>query len=451
MFAQKEVTIIGGGLAGCEAAWQIAEKGFKVKLFEMRPFVSTGAHLTDKLAELVCSNSFGSNVFDRSSGLLKAELRKLGSLLVLCAEEKKVPAGGALAVDREGFSKLVSEKIEQHPNIELIREEVIKIPSGVTIIASGPLTSPSLSDSIKQFTGTGNLFFYDAIAPIIAGETIDFNKAFRGNRYGKGDTLTGDYVNCPLTKDEYFHLVQELITAETISLRGFENQVTGGVTAGPQEYFEGCLPIEILARRDQKALAFGPLRPVGLKNPMNNDHPYAVVQLRQDDLAQSLYSLVGFQTNINLEAQKRVVHQIPGLEHAEIIRYGQMHRNTFIYSPDVIHPSLQSKSCPNIFFAGQIIGVEGYVGNIGTGLLAGLNASRFLEGKEPAVFPRMTMLGSLCYYVTHTPRESFQPMKANFGLLPSLQDPRPSGRRARGLVYAERAMKELEMYIDNLD
>jgi len=435
-----DLTIIGGGLAGSEAAWQAAQRGLKVKLYEMRPTLQTGAHQTHDLAELVCSNSLGSNLPDRASGLLKNETRLLGSILLECAEEASLPAGGALAVDRELFARKVTERIENHPNIEIIREEVQAIPNTPTIVASGPLTSPALTQSITQLSGEEHLFFFDAIAPVIHAETINMEVAFRASRYGKGDQDQGDYINCPFTKDEYYAFVDALLKAERIELRAFEDAIKSGVKAG--HFFEGCLPVEIIAERGLDSLAFGPMRPVGLRDPRTGRRPHAVVQLRQDNLAGSLYNLVGFQTNLKFPEQRRVLRMIPGLENAEFLRYGQMHRNTFIASPKLLRPTLQHITRDDLFFVGQITGVEGYMGNIATGLLAGINASRVLNNELPITLPRTTMLGALCHYVTHADLKDFQPMKANFGIMPPLDS--KIGKRERGMAYAERSLADLE-------
>ncbi|MEJ5224918.1 MAG: methylenetetrahydrofolate--tRNA-(uracil(54)-C(5))-methyltransferase (FADH(2)-oxidizing) TrmFO, partial [Anaerolineales bacterium] len=366
-----DLTIIGGGLAGSEAAWQAAQRGLKVTLYEMRPATPTGAHESDYLAELVCSNSLGSNAPDRAGGMLKAELRRMGSMLLECAEATALPAGSALAVDRQAFAACVTERISAHPNIQLVREEMPDIPATPTIIASGPLTSPRLSQSIAALSGEDHLYFYDAIAPIVTAESIDMSIAFRASRYDKGEQDEGDYINCPFTKDEYYAFVEALQRAERIELKSFEMELESGVKAG--HFFEGCLPVEIIARRGEKALAFGPMRPVGLTDPRTGRRPYAVVQLRQDNLAGNLYNLVGFQTNLKFPEQRRVLRMIPGLANAEFARYGQMHRNTFIASPRLLRPTLQWRTRDDLFFAGQITGVEGYMGNIATGLLAGWN------------------------------------------------------------------------------
>lgn len=362
------LNIIGGGLAGCEAAWKAAEQGIEVKLFEMRPNVTTGAHVTSYLGELVCSNSLGSNLINRASGLLKNELRLLGSLLIWCADETAVPAGGALAVGRFEFANLVTKQIMSHPNITVIREEVTSIPKSPTIIASGPLTSPALTEAILKMTNEENLFFFDAVSPIISIDSINLDIAFKSSRYGKGENEGGDYINCPLNKMQYERFTTELVHAKRIELKSFEEDIETGVKAGKHKFFEGCLPVEVIAQRGIKSLAFGPLRPVGLTDPRTGKRPYAVVQLRQDNIAGTLFNMVGFQTNIKYSEQKRIFRMIPGLEKAEFHRYGQMHRNTFIAAPLLLEQTLEFKGKKNIFFAGQITGVEGYAGNIATAL-----------------------------------------------------------------------------------
>ncbi len=442
----SEITVIGGGLAGSEAAWQIAKRGIRVKLYEMRPQRETGAHVSSDLAELVCSNSLGANQPDRASGMLMQELQRLDSLLLKCAEETALPAGGALAVDRAAFAGKVTAHIQAHPNIRVIREEMTSIPAGPVIIASGPLTSPDLTRAIQSLTGQEYLFFYDAISPIIRIETVDMSVAFRASRYGKGQQEEGDYINCPMTQEEYDHFVTELLNAERIALRDFEQQIDQGVTAGAKEFFEGCLPIEALAARGPQALVYGPMRPVGLYDPRTGRGPRAVVQLRQDNLAGTLYNLVGFQTNLTYGEQKRVLRLIPGLEKAEFARYGQMHRNTFIASPLTLRPTLQFRERDDLFFAGQITGVEGYMGNIATGLLAGLNAARLLAGYAPVELPRTSMLGALVHYITAADLRDFQPMKANFGIIPALDMP-IKFKRERYLEYARRGREDFERWM----
>jgi methylenetetrahydrofolate--tRNA-(uracil-5-)-methyltransferase len=446
------ITIVGGGLAGTEAAWQIARRGVPVRLHEMRPVRRTPAHSTDKLAELVCSNSFGADDITKAPGLLKHEMRRLGSLLIECAAEATVPAGAALAVDRDVFADAVTSRIQSHPLIEVVRNEVTEIPAGVTIIASGPLTSDTLAADIARRSGSQHLYFWDAIAPIVTHESVDFSIAFRASRYGK-DAATaegepeaqGDYINCPMSKDEYYAFIDALIAAETAALREFE-------LADKDHFFEGCLPVEVLARRGRDALAYGPMRPVGIRDPRTNKRPYAVVQLRQDNVAGTLYNLVGFQTNLKFGEQDRVLRMIPGLTTAEFVRYGVMHRNTFINSPTLLHPTLRFRASADtagadpLFFAGQIVGVEGYAGNAATGLLAGINAVEALHGRPEITLPPTTMLGALCHYVTHCEPKHFQPMKAAFGLFPALENP-PRDKRVRAELYSERARAALEQAI----
>lgn len=452
MSESPAITVIGGGLAGTEAAWQIAERGVRVRLFEMRPVKMTPAHTTSQLAELVCSNSLGADQVDKAPGLLKHEMRALGSLMIACAAQATVPAGGALAVDRDAFAAAVTARITAHPNIEVVREEVTRIPDGVVVIASGPLTSDALAAEIARLSGSDYLYFWDAIAPIVALDSVDFGIAFRASRYGRHadgtvtavgeDTDKGDYINCPMSKDEYYAFVRALAGAETATLRDFELR--------SEQFFEGCLPVEVLARRGEDALAFGPMRPVGLRDPRTGRRPYAVVQLRQDNIAGTLYNLVGFQTNLKFPEQDRVLRMIPGLANAEFVRYGQMHRNTFINSPTLLDATLRFRGERALFFAGQIVGVEGYVGNAATGLLAGVNAVRALCGAPLVTLPPTTMLGALCHYVAHAEPEHFQPMKANFGILPPLEHP-PRDKRARAQAYAERAQRDLAHAIEALD
>lgn len=436
-----KLVVVGGGLAGSEAAWQAAQRGFEVDLYEMRPVQTTGAHITDRLAELVCSNSLGSKLEDRASGLLNLELRQFRSLLLECAAASAVPAGGALAVDREEFAGRVTEAIRKHSRIRLIREEVREIPGGPCVIASGPLTSPALTRALAALTGRDHLAFFDAISPIVSADSLNMERIYRASRYRNAEADEGDYLNCPLDRDEYYAFVAALTQAERIPLREFEQSVLEGVDAG--RYFEGCLPVEILAGRGQDALAFGPMRPVGLDDPRTGWRPFAVVQLRQDNLAASLYNLVGFQTNLKYPEQKRVLRMVPGLEQAEFARYGQMHRNTFIASPELLLPTLQLRKRPEVFFAGQLTGVEGYLGNIATGLIAGLNAARYMHNLEPLTFPNTTMLGALCHYITHASLKDFQPMKANYGILPPLASTKRLGKRERAVAYAARSLLDL--------
>lgn len=432
------VTVIGGGLAGSEAAWQLAQRGVRVTLFEMRPLRMTPAHQSDRLAELVCSNSLGSDLPDRAPGVLKRELRRLGSLLMACADRAVVPAGGALAVDREIFAELVTERLANHPLITIVREEVTRIPEGPCIVATGPLTAQPLAEELARLLGAEYLYFYDAIAPTVYADTINMEIAFRASRYERGEDDTGDYINCPLTREEYERFVKALLEAERIPLRDFEQE--------DPRFFEACLPVEQIAARGLQSLAFGPMRPVGLRDPRTGRRPYAVVQLRQDNLAGTLYSLVGFQTNLRWTEQRRIFRMIPGLENAEFARYGMMHRNTFINAPMHLNPTLQYRQREDLFFAGQITGVEGYVGNIGTGLLAGVNAARLVQGKPLWELPATTMLGALCHYITHAPPQDFQPMKANFGIMPPLELPlRHKTERKR--AYADRAYQDLEAFL----
>jgi methylenetetrahydrofolate--tRNA-(uracil-5-)-methyltransferase len=447
------VAVIGGGLAGSEAAWQAAQHGACVSLYEMRPSQMTPAHQTDRLAELVCSNSLGSNLPNRALGLLKNELRRLGSIVIDCADSSRLPAGDALAVGREAFSEAVTSVILAHPRIQLLREEVVTIPEDqVVVVATGPLTSAGLTAHIGSLAGQAYLHFYDAMAPIVAAGSIDMDVAFRATRYGerRAGSMTSeslkppDYINCPLDRDEYYAFVEAVKQAERAALRGLDDP-----DEGPR-YFEGCLPIEVLAGRNPDALAFGPMRPVGLRDPRTGRRPFAVVQLRQDDLAGALYNMVGFQTNLRWEDQARVLRMIPGLQQAEFVRLGQMHRNTFINSPVLLRPTLQWHDRDDLLFAGQITGTEGYVGAIAGGLLAGLNAARIAHGEAPVWLPATTMMGALFQYITHAKPDSFQPMKANFGLLPELGLP-IKGRQERHTAYSARAMAHLEAFIQDTD
>lgn len=432
---KKRLIIIGGGLAGAEAAWQAAELGVSVQLFEMRPVKQTPAHETEQLAELVCSNSLGSRLINKAPGLLKAELRGLGSLILRCAEETAVPAGTALAVDRQRFAAAVTGLVGGHPQIDLIREEVREIPEAPCIVASGPLTSSALSNSIAALSSQEYLYFYDAVSPIVSSDSINMDIAFRASRYDDA-TDEGDYLNCPMDRATYQAFSQAMIEAEQIELREFERE--------DAEFFEGCLPLEVLARRSADALRFGPLRPVGIEDPRTGRRPYAVVQLRQDNLAGTLYNLVGFQTNLRWGEQRRVLRMIPGLENAEFLRYGMMHRNTYINAPELLQPTLQYRARADLFFAGQITGVEGYMGNAATGLVAGVNAARLLQGENPVIFPTQTMLGALCHYVTHAQAKSFQPMKANFGLLPMPEQ--RMGKAERYHYYSKRALTSMRRF-----
>jgi len=417
---EMDLTIIGAGLAGSEAAWQAAERGISVRLYEMRPEQMTPAHKTGDFAELVCSNSLRAAALENAVGLLKEEMRRLGSIIMACADAHRIPAGGALAVDREGFARAVTEAVTSHPRITVIRQEVDTIPNDTSvIIASGPLTSDRLTAAIKELTGAENLYFYDAAAPIVYADTLDMTKIFRASRYGRGD----DYLNCPLGEAEYFAFREALVQAEKHPLAAFEEKIL----------FEGCLPVEELAERGPMTLAYGPLKPVGLTDPRTGQQPYAVVQLRQDDKDGKLFNLVGFQTRLKWPEQQRVFRQIPGLETADFARYGVMHRNSYIEARKVLRPTLQMLAQPQIFFAGQITGVEGYVESAASGLVAGVNAARLLQGREPVVFPAETAHGALCRYITTSEAKSFQPMNITYGLLPSLpgryQDKREKNRR----------------------
>jgi methylenetetrahydrofolate--tRNA-(uracil-5-)-methyltransferase len=428
----ERVTIIGAGLAGAEAAWQLAERGAEVELYEMRPERQTGAHRTGDCAELVCSNSFGTRQEDRAPGQLKWEMERLGSLVMKIAEATAVPAGGALAVDREAFARAVTEALEAHPRIALRRREITELPAGgPVVVASGPLTSPALGASLAGLTGEGHLYFYDAIAPLVRAESVDLKTAFRASRYGSGTQEDGDYLNCPMNREEYDRFVDALLAAERAPLKDFEKE--------SEMYFEGCLPVEVLASRGREALAYGPLRPTGLDDPRTGRRPYANVQLRQDNVAATLYNLVGFQTNLKWGEQEKVLRLIPGLEQAEFERLGQMHRNTFINSPTLLTAGLQLKKDPRIFLAGQIVGAEGYMGNAATGALAGINCLKWLQGQAPLILPRETMLGALCHYITHAEPGHFQPMKANFGIMPPLGEAHVKNKGLRYKAYVERA------------
>jgi len=424
----ETITVIGGGLAGSEAAYQIAQHGQKVRLFEMRPVRQTPAHRTDRLAEIVCSNSLKSDQPYNASWLLKEELRRLGSILIQIADSVRVPAGSALAVDRERFAARVTEVISNQPNIELVREEATDIPNeGVIVIASGPLTSECLSQSIRKLCGSEHLYFYDAISPIVDADSIDRSKTYRASRYGKA---TDDYVNCPMERDEYTAFYEVLLTAESVAIHDFEEA----------HYFESCLPIEELARRGPDTLRFGPMRPVGLENPATGRIPYAVVQLRQEDLMQSSYNIVGFQNHLKFPEQKRIFRMIPGLENAEFLRLGQIHRNTYINAPQTLLPTLAARRDARIFFAGQLAGTEGYVENVASGLVAGINAVRTSRGETPITFPAETAIGALCRYVS-TPQKHFAPININFGLLPSIELPRRTAKTEKQRLLCERALE----------
>jgi len=431
------IVVIGAGLAGCEAVWQIAKRGGEVILYEMKPEIYSPAHHSPFFAEIVCSNSFKSESLENAPGVLKKEMELLESFILKTAKETRVPAGDSLAVDREVFSKGITQVIERLENVEIIRKEVSAIPEdGITIIATGPLTSETLSREIQRITGDQHLFFYDAISPIVTADSIDFEKVFKASRYGKGGD---DYINCPMGEDEYCRFVNALNQAEKVPIRHFERMYL----------FEGCLPIEELAARGKDTLAFGPLKPVGLIDPKTGRQPFAVIQLRQDDRFGTLLNLVGFQTRLKQEEQKKVFRMIPGLEKAEFVRLGSVHRNTFVDSPRLLKESLQLRDRPNLFFAGQITGVEGYMESTAMGLLAGINAFRKARGME-TVFPSSnTAIGALIHYITHSPTIPFQPMNINFGLFPPLQG-KARGRERRRLL-AKRALNEMEKWMKEME
>ena len=433
----KRVAVIGAGLAGSEAAYKIAEEGFNVDLYEMRPVKQTPAHRTQNFAELVCSNSLGGKEITTGAGLLKEEMKILGSVVVSVAEEFSVPAGGALAVDREKFSKKITQILENHPNINVIRKEITKLPENYDfiIIATGPLTSEEFSKEIQKITGAEHLYFYDAIAPTVDAETVDYSKGFWGDRYGKGE---GDYFNCVLTEEEYELFYSELLKGEQVPLKDFEKAV----------FFEGCLPVEEIARRGKQTLLFGPMKPVGLTDPKTGKQPFAVVQLRRENREGTLLSMVGFQTKLKYPEQKRIFRLIPALRNAVFVRLGSIHRNTFIQSQKLLKPTLQLKENPKILFAGQITGVEGYAASAATGILAGINVSRMLKGQEPVVPPETTMLGGLVKYITE-PKEELQPMNPNFALLPEL-DKKIKDKRKRKLLKAQRALQDIKIFYKNL-
>lgn len=431
------MTVIGAGLAGSEAAWQVAQRGINVDLIEMRPHRKTPAHHTGGFAELVCSNSLRAEGLTNAVGLLKEEMRRLDSLIMACADATRVPAGGALAVDREGFSQMVTQRLVNHPRINIIGEEVTTIPAErPLIIASGPLTSPDFASSIAEFTHQDYLYFYDAAAPIVTYDSIDMEKAFAASRYDRGEN---DYLNCPMSEAQYHSFWQELVNAETVPLKEFETE----------KYFEGCMPIEEMARRGEQTLSFGPLKPVGLTDPRDGKQPHAVVQLRQDNKEGSLYNMVGFQTHLKWGEQKRIFRMIPGLENAEFVRFGVMHRNTYINSPTLLEPTLEMKSYKGLFFAGQISGVEGYIESAAMGLVAGINASLQLIGEKAIVFPEETAHGALCHYITTSPPKTFQPMNVNFGLLPPWPE-RIKNKREKYNLISERGLASIEQFKQKL-
>jgi methylenetetrahydrofolate--tRNA-(uracil-5-)-methyltransferase len=429
------VNVIGAGLAGSEAAWQIAQRDIDVNLFEMRPGHMTPAHTTDRFAELVCSNSLRSDRLENAIGLLKEEMRRLNSIIMMAADRCRIPAGGALAVDREGFSSFITDMLCRHPRINVIRREVDDIADdGITVIATGPLTSDALAQKISAITGQHYLYFYDAVAPIVMYDTIDMNKAFKASRYGRGN----DYINCPMDKEQYERFWHELVNAETAPLKDFDKQIL----------FEGCMPIEEMARRGKDTLRFGPLKPVGIE--IEGHRPYAVVQLRQDNAEGTLYNMVGFQTHLKWGEQQRVFRLIPGLENAEFVRYGVIHRNTYIHSPYLLLPTYQLRDKPNILFAGQITGVEGYIESASSGLIAGINAALLAMGRQPIIFPADTAMGSLAAYVSAYAGSDFQPMNANFGIMPPLSQ-HIKNKQQRNQAIAQRALQALEDLISSID
>lgn len=432
---QPYINVIGAGLAGSEAAWQIASRGIQVKLYEMRPVQMTPAHHTENFAELVCTNSLRGNQLTVGAGLLKEEMRRLNSLIMMSADKHAVPAGGALAVDREPFSKEITAKLKRMPNVEIINEELTDFPEGITVVATGPLTGNALAEKIKALNGSDGLYFYDAAAPIIDGASIDRDKVYLKSRYDKGEAA---YLNCPMTKEEFETFYEALVTAEVAESHEFEKA----------KFFDGCMPIEVMAKRGIKTMLFGPLKPVGLEDPKTDKRPYAVVQLRQDNAAASLYNIVGFQTHLKWGEQKRVFQLIPGLEQAQFVRYGVMHRNTFMKSPEVLEQSYRSKQNRNLFFAGQMTGVEGYVESTASGLVAGINAVNLLKEQDLMILPETTMIGSMARYITHASGKHFQPINANFGIMQPL-DHKIRDKKERNLELAKRALKDLTSFIDD--
>ncbi|HDR6315299.1 TPA: FADH(2)-oxidizing methylenetetrahydrofolate--tRNA-(uracil(54)-C(5))-methyltransferase TrmFO [Bacillus thuringiensis] len=428
------VNVIGAGLAGSEAAYQIAKRGVQVKLYEMRPVRQTPAHHTDKFAELVCSNSLRANTLTNAVGVIKEEMRLMDSVIIRAADECSVPAGGALAVDRHEFAAKVTEYVKNHPNVTVMNEEITEIPEGPTVIATGPLTSPDLAAQLKELTGEDYFYFYDAAAPIVEKDSIDMNKVYLKSRYDKGEAA---YLNCPMMEEEFDRFYEALIAAETVPLKEFEKEI----------FFEGCMPVEVMASRGRQTLVFGPMKPVGLEDPKTGKTPYAVVQLRQDDAAGTLYNIVGFQTHLKWGPQKEVLQLIPGLENAEIVRYGVMHRNTFINSPNLLRPTYQYKQRDDLFFAGQMTGVEGYVESAASGLLAGINAARLVKGEEPVVLPPVTAMGSMANYITATNAKNFQPMNANFGLFAPLEK-KIKRKAERNEAYATRALETIRNFVN---
>ncbi|HCE11199.1 MULTISPECIES: FADH(2)-oxidizing methylenetetrahydrofolate--tRNA-(uracil(54)-C(5))-methyltransferase TrmFO [unclassified Enterococcus] len=426
----KKINVIGAGLAGSEAAWQAAEAGVAVNLYEMRPKKTTEAHHSNNFAELVCTNSLRGNNLTNAVGVLKEEMRRLNSVIITSADETAVPAGGALAVDRDDFSALVTKRVKEHPLVTVFEEEITEIPEGITVIATGPLTSEPLSQAIQAFNGSEGFYFYDAAAPIVDKSTINMDKVYLKSRYDKGEAA---YLNCPMTKEEFYAFREALLEAEVAPLKAFEKE----------KFFEGCMPIEVMAGRGPKTMLFGPMKPVGLEDPKTGKRPYAVIQLRQDNAAASLYNIVGFQTHLKWGEQKRVFRMIPGLEEAEFVRFGVMHRNSFMNSPELLQQTYQSKKRADLFFAGQMTGVEGYVESAASGLIAGINAAKLAKEEDPIIFPQETAIGSMAYYITHAEGKHFQPMNANFGLLPELPE-RIRDKKSRYEALANRALTALE-------
>lgn len=431
------VNVVGAGLAGSEAAWQIAKRGVDVKLYEMRPQTSTPAHHTAQFAELVCTNSLRANAVTNAVGLLKEEMRRLDSIIMTSADANAVPAGGALAVDREPFSRAITAKLRQHPRIQVMAEECETFPEGITVVATGPLTAPTLAGQIAALNGEEGLHFFDAAAPIIDAASIDTDIAFKQSRYDNGEAA---YYNCPLNRDEFYAFQDALLHAEVAEGHEFENL----------KVFEGCMPVEVMAQRGSRTLLFGPLKPVGIIDPRTGKQPFAVVQLRQDNAAASLYNMVGFQTHLKWGEQKRVFRMIPGLEKAEIVRYGVMHRNTYMNSPQVLSANYESRKQEGLFFAGQMTGVEGYVESAGSGLIAGINAARKALNQPLLEFPAVTAIGAMAHYITHTSPRHFQPMNANFGIMPALDVP-IKNKLARNQAYADRALRAIAPYQMNAE
>ena len=442
----KKVTVIGAGLAGCEAAYQCAKRGVSVELYEMKPHSFTPAHSNKDFAELVCSNSLRSDDVSNAVGLLKEELRKLDSLILRAAEVSRVPAGSALAVNREEFSAYITKVIRTHPLITVHEEEVTEIPAeGIVIIASGPLTSEKLADAIAAFTGAEGLHFFDAAAPIVEADSVDMTKAFFASRYGKGEST--DYLNCPLTKEQYDVFYQELVSAKVAPLKAFDKELQQDLTV-----FEGCMPVEVMASRGYDTLRFGPMKPVGLPVPETGEDAYATVQLRKENVEGTMYNIVGFQTHLTFGEQKRVFSLIPGLENANFLRYGVMHRNTYLNSPGFLNSVYETVNRPYLFFAGQMTGVEGYVESASSGFVAGVNAARLAMDKERFVFPQTTEIGALAHYVSHGGiSSSFQPMNANFGIIAPFDKKVKGGKKARNQAYAERSLAQIEQIVSALD